>query len=224
MRVELLFVAAVLGLAASPIGAARGAVLTETASVANYAAAAGPRLVQLPDFDPSLGNLTSVGLSIAGELTPLVTGKGASTPTVTFNPGYNAALDRSRAVFSNRLAPMTVPVSNAPTFAFAATPALAVADFFPLDPAGFGRGRNVIVDFAASAGISPLSAFDVLADQTGFNGTIGLDYRYDAVQFDPLASNVVEPASIAVIGFGLALLPAARRRSARRSGPRAAAP
>ncbi len=224
MRVELLFAAAALGLAASPIGAARGAVLTETASLTQYTAAAGPTLVQLPDFDPSLGNLTSVGLTVAGELTPLITGKGALAPTVTFNPGYNAALDRSRAVFSDRLAPITVPVRNGPTFAFAATPALAVADSYALAPAGFGKGRNVIVDFAASAGIVPLSAFDALADQTGFIGMIGLAYRYDAVQFAPLASNVVEPASIAVVGFGLALLPAARRRSARRSDPRAALP
>ncbi len=210
MRAAILAATMLCGLATG----AQADVVTYSTNVSATALAAilaEDRPTNLTPFDPTLGTLTAVSVELQGTLgfppytlTPSTTALPTSasvTPHLTAYPLasslFNFATQTNRPVVNGQiigLQQVSFDVTQSLPLGFAADPFLNLLPFSIISNANGNYDQATTGD----------------ADPTTLNGVARVSYTYDAVA---TASPVPEPASIALVGLGIAAFSAARRRS-----------
>ena len=170
----------------------------------------------LQSFNPTLGILTGVQLSLTGSGTfnGTVMNHGTSAESFTLNEG--TALTIASAIAG--LSGLTASFASSQTFTNLASG--ATADFGPFSPMSttmvspnnLSAFQSGPLSFSASTLTSTSTAGGGGNVTTAFNtfasGVVGVTYTYDA------PANVPEPASMAVLGAGLLGLGRIYRRKA----------
>lgn len=205
---------AVLVVAVTMGGAAQAATLTNTASWGDFDTEVGFDIF-VPQFNPALGTLTAVSVSLAGQFTPAVSFDEAPPPSlspVEFNPQVQLlAVSQGFGLFG-----IDITQSLAPEFATigsdqraVGTPeAVDIGTTLPLtgSPVSYVGLSNLDFFGGGSSGVGPAYGRYVVNDQPQVTGQLAITYTFTPAP---------EPASLALLGVGLLGLCAIRPRARR---------
>lgn len=215
------FVFAAIGIGAFCAASASASVLQYIESVP-AAAGNNPLVVQVPQFDPSLGSLNSISVALSLEITPIAEvfniGSSAETFTTAFTDTTAGGAGPVTwtdpyGQFGDANYSYTVPGGSAspgandfpgPSVAGSSTTTVPIADF--PDYTGVGTYTlDYTVSGLINSGGSPGGDLFYGGDRS-LDGSATITYNYTAVP---------EPASMALIMIGSTGLLARRRRAAR---------
>lgn len=205
--------AVVIGLGASLAvgGTAQASVITQTVSFSYIDPELGADFL-VPKFDPSLGTLTGASASVTGQLTPgLAFTTGPTSPSaftsLSFNPfvtivGVSDGIAGPGYILgaTQYTGPETVPIVTLARPVIGTPEAVNLTTTLPpsntfINYVGTGSLDFFVID---SSGFTlPPGAFYVF-DNAALSGQLAVTYTYTPNQTVP------EPASLALVGAGLA--------------------
>jgi len=221
MRTYSLIAAVISALVSPVIPALAGTISTNSVTVTQADFVNGNLTLTVPDFDPSLGTLTSASLSLVGIAQPQfevinlgnVSGTGTGSSVITFTVS-GAGVSGLAGSASSGTQTVTVPgtfldmASSSPVFVFL-NPSVLLTDLAAL----IGTGTT---GFNVSESIHTIGTTITKDATLAFGGTASANLALDMTYTYTAADPVPEPMSAALLGAGMLGLPMIRRLRRRR--------